>query len=304
ALALGRGYAREVQRVIDRVYAEAERMPCASDNFLDPNSFLHSANRDLRKMLSIELLECGRFVVTVHEPIDGVRDGQLLYVASPGDADAGKPLEWQCISAHHEGIEALTNGGCTYDGALANTLPSPAERPTSAARSASLAPASAPAVASVTARPSAPPRQSGPNLQEHLDRLAEPTLWEDCGSETTSYRLLKFDADQYVAAVRISHDSKTGAFRSVSSSSPDKSIGLDGWVDDRTWGRLEADFAAAGFWNLQNEQRSGGPDGSHVYLEACKNGTYHAVKRESGNSSIASISRTFARVGKLEWLGD
>jgi len=287
ALALGRGYAREVQRVADSFYVVEKRMPCRNDRYIDVGSLLHSTNRDLSKMLSIDLLDCGQFVVTIHKPIDGVADGKLLFVAAPGDADAGTPLNWQCFSAHHERIERHTNGSCTYDPSLTET---------------SLTPVDAPATVSTAARSTDSFDDSGPRIQDHLDRLAEPTLWEDCGAEVTSYRVLKFYAGQYVAAVRISHDSQEGAYRTVSTSSPNKTISMDGYVDERMWDRIEADFGNADFWNLQSERNVSRRDGLRIYLEACKNGKYHSVQRDPDDAELASIVKIFTTVGKLEWL--
>jgi len=289
ALAWGNGYAREVKRNAEEFYIAEKRMPCVADEYMNVDSLLRGTKADRSKALSIDILDCGRFVATIHRSIDGVADGQLLFVASPGDAEAGTPLEWQCFSPQLERIERHTNGRCTYDSSLANTTPAPGvAQPT-------VAPAE---------QPSGVVADRGPNIQDYLDMLAEPALWETCSTETTSYRLLKIDADQYVAAVRISHDSQEGAYRTVSSSSPGKTIGSTGYVDERTWGRLEAGFDAVGFWHLKSERNTSGIDGIRIYLEACKNGTYRAVQRESDDSGLAAIVRIFTIVGKLEWLED
>ena len=118
ALARGTGYAREVQRATERFYISESRMPCINDKHVDVNSLL----RDMRGKLSMELLDCGRFTVTIHDPVDGVAGRPLLYVATPGDASAGQPLIWQCISADHERIERHTNGKCTYDKSFADAM--------------------------------------------------------------------------------------------------------------------------------------------------------------------------------------
>lgn len=77
---------------------------------------------------------------------------------------------------------------------------------------------------------------------------------------------------------------------------------MDGHVDNRMWARLEVRFDTADFWNLKSERHSSGPDGTRIYMEACKNGTYHAVQRKPDDSSLASIVEIFNIVGKLEWL--
>jgi hypothetical protein len=286
ALAWGRGYSREVQRHAEKFYIAEKRLPCGADEYIDVESLLRGTNVDRSKALSIEILDCGRFVATIHRTIDGVADGQLLFVASPGDADAGAPLEWQCLSPQLERIERHTNGGCNYDPSLGNISPAPS--------------VAQPTVAPVD-RPSRVVADRGPDIQSYLDRLAEPTLWESCGSDATSYRLLRFDEGQYVAAVRISHDSRAASHRTVSSSSRG-TIGMDGHVDNRMWARLEVRFDTADFWNLKSERHSSGPDGTRIYMEACKNGTYHAVQRKPDDSSLASIVEIFNIVGKLEWL--
>ena len=287
ALAWGRGYAKEVQRHADKFYIAEKRMPCVADKYLNVESLLGGTKADRSNALSIEILDCGRFVATIHRPIDGVADGQLLFVASPGDADTGMPLEWQCISPQLERIERHTNGGCKYDPSFANMKPAPG--------------AAQPPVAPAE-RPSRVVADRSPNLQSYLDRLAEPTLWENCGSEITSYRFLRFDEGQYVAAIRISHDSRAGSYRTVSSSTPDRTIAMDGFVDERMWGLLEGRIDAAKFWNLQSQRRAVGPDGTRIYMEACKNGTYHSVQRGSDDSSLAPIIRILDVVGNLGWL--
>ena len=278
ALARGRGYAREVQRVADSFYVVEKRLPCRNDKYIDVGSLVHSANRDMSRELSIVLLDCGRFVVTIHKPIDGVADGKLLFVASPGDADAGKPLDWQCFSAHHERIERHTNGGCTYDPSLTNT---------------SLAPVDAPATGSTAAQSSDPLDGSGPSFQNHLDRLAEPTLWENCNTDVTTYRLLETSAGQSIAAVRISRDPDEILYRSVSSSLPTQTTATDGPVGETVWNHLDDRFDAADFWNLQSERNVRRPDGIYIYLDACKNGKYHAVQREPDDLDVAEIVRIF-----------
>ena len=311
ALALSRGYAREVQRAAERFYVAEDRIPCSDDRFVDIESLLFSANRDMREYTSINLVECGQVLVTIHKPVDGVVDAQLLLIASPGDTDAGKPLIWQCLSPNHDRIEGLTNGQCTYDASLAGTLPVPSPPSRAAIRSSgeatvqrtrNLAAASvAPEPTAITSPPiPAPP--SNPGIQAHLDRLSEPPLWEICNANTTIYRYVRYNSDKYVAAVRMSHDSQAGAFRSVTSSSPDRSIGMDGYVSDRTWGRLEASMSAADFWNLESSQKQTGPDGRTVYVEACKGGSYYSISRPSGDRNLATVEQIFKQVGGLDWL--
>jgi hypothetical protein len=288
ALAWGNGYSREVKRRAEEFYNAEKRLPCVDDNFVDVASLLGGTKADRSNALSIDILDCGRFVATIHRPIDGVADGQLLFVASPGDADAGTPLEWQCFSPQLERIERHTNGSCTYDSALANLTPMPGvKRPT---------------VASAE-QPTSVVAERGPSIQDFLDRLAEPALWEDCGEEVSSYRLLKFDANQYVASVRVSRESRFGTYRTATSSSPGKIKSLeDGFVDERTWDLIESQFDAAGFWSLRSKPGASRSEGNRIYVEACRDGMYRAVEREAHDSALAPIVRTITAFGQLEWL--
>ena len=243
-MAWGRGYAREVQRIAEAIYASEDRIPCADDRYVDVDSLLGGVNNDKRDALAIELFECGRFVVTLRRAIDGIVDGQLVYTATPGDADAGRPLDWQCASPQIERIERHTNGGCTYDPSLTGKVPPPpairyaarSDRPSTASGRASSGRASSPPVTSspaARAEPTSPRRtSSGSHLQTLMDRLSEPTLWEACEASVTSYRVVRFDNDQYVAAVRVWRDNGAGSYRSATSSSPGQTIGADGYVDD------------------------------------------------------------------------
>ena len=77
---------------------------------------------------------------------------------------------------------------------------------------------------------------------------------------------------------------------------------IDGYVDDRMWARLEMEFDDVKFWNLQSERRASGPNWTRIYLDACKDGKYHAEEREPNNLELASIVRIFTLVGKIEWL--
>lgn len=287
ALAWGNGYSKEVKRKAEEFYREEKRLPCADDEYIDVDSLLGGTKADRSKALSIEIFDCGRFVATIHRPIDGVANGQLLFVASPGDTDAGSILEWQCFSPQFERIERHTNGRCTYDPFLADSTPAPVAAQPTGLR---------------TEESSRVIVDSSPNIQNYLDRLGEPLLWEDCDDEVAAYRLLKFDAEHYVAAVRISHNSQEGAYRSVTSSSPGKTTGSTGYVSEKRWARVQAGFDAAGFWHLRSERDTGDFDGTRIHVEACRNGSYHAVQRASDDSDLAAIARTFTTIGKLDWL--
>lgn len=287
ALAWGNGYSKEVKRKAEEFYREEKRLPCADDEYIDVDSLLGGTKADRSKALSIEIFDCGRFVATIHRPIDGVANGQLLFVASPGDTDAGSILEWQCFSPQFERIERHTNGRCTYDPFLADSTPAPVAAQPTGLR---------------TEESSRVIVDSSPNIQNYLDRLGEPLLWEDCDDEVAAYRLLKFDAEHYVAAVRISHNSQEGAYRSVTSSSPGKTTGSTGYVSEKRWARVQAGFDAAGFWHLRSERDTGDFDGTRIHVEACRNGSYHAVQRASDDSDLAAIARTLTTIGKLDWL--
>lgn len=291
ALAWGNGYAREVKRSAEKFYIAEKRMPCEADEYINVDSLLRGTKADRSNALSIDILDCGRFVATIHRPIDGIADGQLLFVASPGDADAGTPLDWQCFSPQLKRIERHTNGSCTYDSSLADITPAPdVAQPT-------IAPAE---------QTSGGVADRGPSIQDHLDRLGEPNLWEDCSDDVASYRILKVDAGQYVASVRVARkplESRHGAYRTATSSSLDRTNSLeDGWVDERKWDHIESQFAAARFWSLQSEPRTSISEGGRVYVEACRDGRYRAVERGSRDKELASIVSTFTTLGRLEWL--
>jgi len=142
----------------------------------------------------------------------------------------------------------------------------------------------------------------GSNIQRYLQRLAEPSLSENCSGEFASYRLLKLDADEHVAAVRVSWGADGGAYRSVFSSSPDQAISSDGYVDERMWYLIEAEIGYADFWNLESERNVTGFDEPSFYLEACKNGEYQWLQRDLDDTWLARIVRIFTLVGNLEWL--
>jgi hypothetical protein len=142
----------------------------------------------------------------------------------------------------------------------------------------------------------------GPSIQDYLDRLAEPTLWEDCGEEVASYRFLKFDAGQYVASVRVSRESRHGDYRTATSSSPGTTKSLDGFVEERTWDLIKARFDAADFWSLRSKPRASRSEGNRIFVEACEDGRYRAVERESHDRALAPIVTIMTRFGRLEWL--
>ena len=288
ALAWGNGYAREVQRVAEQFYKDEQRMPCVDDNIIDVDSLLRGTKAGRGEALSIDIVDCGRIVSTIHRPIDGVADGQLLFVASPGDADAGTPLVWQCFSPQLERIERHTNGRCTYDPSLADIIPAPR--------------VAQPAVAPVE-QASGAVAGPGPSIQDYLAKLSEPELSGNCGEGVEFYRLLKFDAGQYVASVRIWRESQFGAFRTATSSSPKMVNSLeDGFVDKRTLELIESRFDAARFWSLRSEPRASRSEGNRIYVEACIDGRYNAVERESHDMTLAPIVKIITGFGRLEWL--
>ena len=84
--------------------------------------------------------------------------------------------------------------------------------------------------------------------------------------------------------------------------SPNQTKSMDGYVGERMWSLIEADFDVADFWNLQSERNVSRSDDLRIYLEACKNGKYHSVQRDPDDAELASIVKIFTTVGKLEWL--
>lgn len=114
ALARSNGYAREVQKKAQAFYQRERRLPCINDKYIDVDSLLGPPPAEF----DIEIMDCGRFTITV-ESVDGVKRRPLFWIAA--ETDAGM-LEWRCYSGHHERIERHTNGRCVYDPSLANTL--------------------------------------------------------------------------------------------------------------------------------------------------------------------------------------
>ncbi len=114
ALARSNGYAREVQKKAQAFYEKERRLPCINDKYIDVESLLGPPPAEF----DIEIMDCGRFTITV-ESVDGVKRKPLFWVASETGTDT---LEWRCYSGHHERIERHTNGRCVYDPSLVDTL--------------------------------------------------------------------------------------------------------------------------------------------------------------------------------------
>lgn len=144
------------------------------------------------------------------------------------------------------------------------------------------------------------------DFQNQLQRLGELSLAANCGNGLTSYRFLKLDTDERVAAVRISWDAEKGAYggayRSVFSSSSTMAVFSDGFVDERMWKRIESEFGYSDFWNLESERSVAASGEPSFFLEACKDGEYHWLQRRLSDTWLARIVRIFSTVGKLEWL--
>ena len=114
ALARSNGYAREVQKKAQAFYEAERRLPCINDKYIDVESLIGPPPAEF----DIEIMDCGRFTITV-ESVDGVKRKPLLWIASESDTDI---LEWRCYSGHHERIERHTNGRCVYDSSLTESL--------------------------------------------------------------------------------------------------------------------------------------------------------------------------------------
>ena len=111
ALARSLGFAREVQRAVERFYHNEERLPCRNDNYIDAKGLAGDE-------FVIDIQDCGRFSITVAS-VDGVQNKELLFVSSPTESSDREPLEWRCFSGHHTRIERHTRGKCLYDAAVA-----------------------------------------------------------------------------------------------------------------------------------------------------------------------------------------
>ena len=312
ALAIGRGYAREVHRRAAEIYVDEGRVPCSDDLDAYVDSLLQGGSRT-EDRLWITLLECGEFAVTIRHPIDGVAEGALFYSASPGDADAGRPLEWTCVSGDYRRIERHTRGECTYDASYADRLPEPvtwepAPRDTPPRRPVErperMAEPSAPPVETTAPAPRAPRPDAGSPASRLLERLGEPVMWETCTEDALAFRLLRFETSTVeLAAVRIELVDPTrrytaGTYRTVTSSAPDRTIAMDGNVDMRDIALIEGSFLSADFWNLRSQPESDSRAG-RVQIDACARGLYHSVQRPADDPVIAELAEVIARYGKL-----
>ena len=119
------------------------------------------------------------------------------------------------------------------------------------------------------------------------------------------FRLLRFETSTVeLAAVRIQLEDPTrrymaGAYRTVTSSAPGRTLAMDGPVDIRSFGYIEADFASADFWNLRSQPVDDSGAG-RVQIEACSRGLYHSVQGPADDPVLSELAASIARKGMLD----
>ena len=142
-------------------------------------------------------------------------------------------------------------------------------------------------------------------LDALLDRLGEPPLAGNCAPDITTYRISRLEWERGAAAVRVyagPGDDDRG-YRSVFSEALGQAISSDGWVNERTWDRIESEFDFSDFWNIETDEFA---DGSvrygFMYIEACKDGVYHHLRSRPDHHWLSRIVSLLSRTGKLQWL--
>ena len=124
-----------------------------------------------------------------------------------------------------------------------------------------------------------PPLDSRLEISYFLERVFEPTLWDACKDKITTYRATTITPDRSVEAVRITRAGDTITIRTATSR-----LGEDLFVNDHSvawedWVQLEGFAQTMSFWHLTSKWRTFRPDGTEVYIEGCRQGKYHAIKR-------------------------
>jgi hypothetical protein len=142
------------------------------------------------------------------------------------------------------------------------------------------------------------PDDFGLTIAYHLDKLSEPKLWQNCKTDETTYRILEISAGYTVAAVRVARAEDEIVFTAVSTTVPNKTTGRFGPVAEPDWTQLEDYIEAADFWNMDSDWNVWRLDGIDIYLEACKNGEYHVIKREPIELDIADLVGLFSTFPK------
>ncbi len=139
-------------------------------------------------------------------------------------------------------------------------------------------------------------------LEALLRRLGEPPLAQNCAEDTTSYRVARLDWEQGAAAVRVFWGPDGGGYRSVFSPALGEAISSDGWLDERMWNRVEREFRASDFWNIDSDEFADEYARGVMFLEACKDGVYHHLESDPRHHWLRHIVSLLSRIGKLEWL--
>ncbi len=139
-------------------------------------------------------------------------------------------------------------------------------------------------------------------LDRLLLRLGEPSMAGQCDPEVTTYRLVRLDWQQHAAAVRVFAGADDRGYRSVFSRVPDETISRDSYVSETAWAQIDAEFRIKDFWNLDPADFGPGGDRGVMFLEACKEGEYHWLEGEPGETWLNTLEDRLARTGQLEWL--
>ncbi|MDJ0911008.1 MAG: hypothetical protein QNI99_17635 [Woeseiaceae bacterium] len=140
-------------------------------------------------------------------------------------------------------------------------------------------------------------------LDALLDRLGEPPLAGNCAADITTYRISRLEWERGAAAVRVFSGPDGEGYRSVFSAALGESISSDGWLDERTWNRVETEFEFSDFWNIASDefaedyQREG-----VMFVEGCKDGVYHHLQSEPRHHWLSRMVTMLSRIGKLQWL--
>ena len=135
-----------------------------------------------------------------------------------------------------------------------------------------------------------PPLDSRLEISFFLERVSEPTLWDTCkGKTTTTYRASKITPDRSVETVRITRTGDTITIRAATSRLGEDLAVTDESVTWEDWVQLEGFAQTIGFWYLISEWRTFRPDGTVVYIEGCRRGEYHAIKRKPLDFEIEDL---------------
>ena len=122
-----------------------------------------------------------------------------------------------------------------------------------------------------------------------LERVSEPTLWDTCKDKTTTYRVTKITPDRSVETVRITRTGDAITVITATSRLGDELSVTDESVTWDDWVQLEGFAQTMSFWHLTSEWSTFRPGGTVVYIEGCRRGEYHAIKRKPLDFEIEDL---------------